>query len=249
MMRVVAVAAVEREVDLAGLQRRRRRWCRCRRAVDDERVVGALGAARSSPVAASPLTVTDAAAAGDVDGVVAGGAVDDDGVGLAVAAGRCPASPTRSRSTCVTSVPVRSLTVMVSAPPRALNLMCSTPLRSMVTLPTSRKNRTRLPLAEMSMFSSTLAPLNSSVSVPSWPSTVSLPSPGFQTKVSLPAPRKATSLPRPPMMMSLPSPPSSMSSPCAADDGVVAGAAVDGELIDAGRQARTRRSCRCRRAR
>ena len=46
----------------------------------------------------------------------------------------------------------------------------------------------RLPLAEMSIFSATLAPLNCSVSVPAWPSTVSLPSPGFQTKVSLPPP-------------------------------------------------------------
>ena len=83
-------------------------------------------------------------------------------------------------------------------------------------LATSRVNRTRLPLAEMSMFSLMLAPLNSSVSVPAWPSTMSLPSPGFQTKVSSPAPRRPTSLPRPPltrslpalpMMVSLPSPP------------------------------------------
>ena len=65
----------------------------------------------------------------------------------------------------------------------------------------------------MSIFSLTLAPLNSSVSVPSWPSTVSLPSPGFQTNVSSPAPSRAVSLPRPPVMMSLPSPPSSMSLP------------------------------------
>ena len=36
--------------------------------------------------------------------------------------------------------------------------------RSMVMLATSRVNRTRLPLAEMSIFSSMLAPLNSSVS-------------------------------------------------------------------------------------
>ena len=87
------------------------------------------------------------------------------------------------------------------------------PLRSIATLPTLRDSRTRWPLAEMSMVSSTLAPLNTSVSVPSWPSTVSLPSPGFQTKVSLPAPSKATSLPWPPVTVSLPSPPISMSSP------------------------------------
>ena len=41
---------------------------------------------------------------------------------------------------------------------------------------------TRSPLAEMSMFSLTLAPLKSIVSVPAWPSTVSLPSPGSHWK-------------------------------------------------------------------
>ena len=51
------------------------------------------------------------------------------------------------------SVPVRSLTVMVSAPPRALKSIPSTSLRSIVTLATSRVNRTRSPLAEMSIFS------------------------------------------------------------------------------------------------
>ena len=124
-----------------------------------------------------------------------------------------PGVADRSMSTCLTSVPVRSLTVMVSAPPKALTWMCSTPLRSMVMLPTSRNSRTREPLAEMSMFSPTLAPLNTSVSVPAWPSTMSLPSPGFQMNVSLPLPSRATSLPRPPMTVSLPSPPSSVSLP------------------------------------
>ena len=54
---------------------------------------------------------------------------------------------------------------------------------------------TRPPLAEMSMFSLALEPLNTSVSVPAWPSTMSLPSPGFQTNWSLPSPRSAKSLP------------------------------------------------------
>ena len=143
--------------------------------------------------------------------------------------------------TSVTSVPVRSLTVMVSAPPRALKSIVSTSLRSIVTLATSRENRTRPPLAEMSMFSSMLAPLNSSVSVPAWPSTVSLPSPGFQTNVSSPAPSRATSLPRPPltrsspwlpMIMSSPAPPLIVSltwpaSSAGGVDGVVAAPAVD----------------------
>ena len=124
-----------------------------------------------------------------------------------------PGVPARSRFTSVTPVPDRSLTVRVSAPPSAATLTCSTPLTSMVTLPTSRNSRSRLPLADRSMFSLALEPLNCKVSVPPWPSTVSLPSPGFHTNVSLPVPRKATSLPRPPTMVSLPSPPISMSLP------------------------------------
>ncbi len=63
------------------------------------------------------------------------------------------------------------------------------------------------------MVSLTFAPLNSIVSLPSWPSIVSLPSPGFQTNVSSPAPPNIRSLPRPPAMTSLPSPPSSVSLP------------------------------------
>src|SRR5260370_155675 len=77
----------------------------------------------------------------------------------------------------------------------------------------------------MLIFSLTLEPLNTSVSVPSWPSTTSLPSPGFQTNVSSPAPSCAASLPRPPMMTSLPSPPISVSVAGPRDRGVVAGSA------------------------
>ena len=84
---------------------------------------------------------------------------------------------------------------------------------SIVMLPTSRKNRSRLPFADRSTCSATAAPLKRIVSVPSWPSTSSLPSPGSQTKVSSPAPSSAMSLPRCRRSMSLPSPPSSVSAP------------------------------------
>ena len=87
------------------------------------------------------------------------------------------------------------------------------------------------------MFSSTLAPLNSSVSMPSWPSTVSLPSPGSHWKMSSPAPSNATSLPCWPSMKSLPSPPSSSVGAVAAEDRVVAGAAVDGDADEGGQVA------------
>src|SRR6266487_251394 len=116
-------------------------------------------------------------------------------------------------ATWFTSVPLRSLTVMVSAPPRALTSMCSTPLRSMVTVPISRVSLARLPLAEMSISSSMLAPLNRSVSTPACPAPVSLASPGFQTNVSLPAPSKAVSFPVPPITVSSPALPVMVSLP------------------------------------
>ena len=124
-----------------------------------------------------------------------------------------PGVDAKSIATCFTSVLDRSLTAMVSAPPRAGSWMFSMPLRSMVTLPTSRDSFARLPLAEMAMFSATLAPLKASVSLPAPPSTTSLPSPGSQVNRSSPLPSCATSLPRPPSMTSFPSPPISVSFP------------------------------------
>ncbi len=123
-----------------------------------------------------------------------------------------PVAP-RSIATWVTPVPVRSLTVMLSVPPTALSWIFSTLLRSITMAPTSRASRTRPPLAEISIFSLALEPLNTSVSVPAPPSTISLPSPGFQTKVSLPSPRSAKSLPWPPITISLPVPPIRVSAP------------------------------------
>ena len=88
----------------------------------------------------------------------------------------------------------------------------------------------------MSMFSLAFEPKKSIVSVPSWPSMVSLPSPGSHWKTSSPAPMKATSLPLSPKMKSLPSPPRNTSAPWRAEERVVAGAAVDRQLDDAGGQ-------------
>ena len=89
-----------------------------------------------------------------------------------------PPITARSATTLVTSVPDRSLTTTLSAPPRVLATIDSTSLRSIVIAATSRVNRTRPPLAETSMFSLALLPLNAIVSMPAWPSTTSLPSPG-----------------------------------------------------------------------
>ena len=153
-----------------------------------------------------------------------------------------PIVPARLTSTCVTSVPVRSLTVILSAPPSALKSIVSTSLRSMMMLPTSRVNRTRPPLAEMSKFSPTSAPLNSSVSMPSWPSTdvaavariplehvVAGAEQGrvvacWPSMKSLPSPPSSRSAPLLPRMVSLPAPPSTVS---ADEGGQVAGGAED----------------------
>src|SRR5262249_45511765 len=103
-----------------------------------------------------------------------------------VSAAPSPPPPVAPRSilTWLTSVPVRSLTVMVSSLPSARTSTVSIWLRSMATLPTSRTRRAWLPLAEMSIVSAALEPLNRSGSLPACPSTVSLPSPGFHTHVS-----------------------------------------------------------------
>ena len=138
-----------------------------------------------------------------------------------------PSVAARSVLTVLTSVPVRSLTVMVSAPPSALKSTVSTPAVSMVMSPGSRKNRSRLPLADRSTCSAALAPLNTIVSLPASPSTVSLPSPGSQTNVSSPEPRSARSLPPLPSIESLPAPPCSRSAPVAAGEIVVSVSPVE----------------------
>ena len=63
---------------------------------------------------------------------------------------------------------------------------------------------------------------------------MSLPSPGSHWKVSLPAPRRAVSLPCWPSMKSLLSPPMQQVDAVAAQQGVVAGAAVGGDLDQGG---------------
>ena len=62
-----------------------------------------------------PVTTRTAPGTGDLDLIAPLSAIDDDRVGLAVAA--AAGRPARSRFTLVTPVPVRSLTVIVSAPP------------------------------------------------------------------------------------------------------------------------------------
>ena len=77
-----------------------------------------------------------------------------------------PGVADRSIATCLTSVPVRSLTVTLSAPPkrRELDVLDAVEVHGDVA-DVAEQPHPR-PLAEMSMFSLTLAPLNTSVSVP-----------------------------------------------------------------------------------
>ena len=102
-----------------------------------------------------------------------------DGVRCAVAAS-LPGAAGESMRDLRTPVPVRSLTVTVSAPPSAakLDLLDAVEIHGDVADVAGEPHR--LPLAEMSMFSLMLAPLNTIVSLPRLPSTVSLPSPGSQ---------------------------------------------------------------------
>ena len=140
----------------------------------------------------------------------------------------------RSIATCLTPVPVRSLTVMLSAPPSAVKLICSMPLRSMVTLPTSRVNRTRPPLAEMLMFSLMLAPLNSErvgavLALDGVAAVAGVPDEGVVAGaeqggvVAAAAGDEVVAVAADQRVVAV-----------AAGDGVVAGAAVDGELDQGG---------------
>ena len=81
---VVAVAAVLRQLDRGGGQPRSVHHVVAGQRVDDQAVVGRLGAGDVHP-GSQTQDVRVAGVAGDRNGVVAGGAVDDDGVGLAVA--------------------------------------------------------------------------------------------------------------------------------------------------------------------
>src|SRR5512132_3852368 len=54
--------------------------------------------------------------------------------------------------------------VITSAPPNALKSTCSTPAVSIVTFPGARRNLRRLPFADRSTRSATLAPLKRIVS-------------------------------------------------------------------------------------
>ena len=80
------------------------------------------------------------------------------------------------------SVPVRSLIKMLSAPPRAWKSILSTSLRSIVMLATSRAKNTRPPLAEISTFSLTLAPMKQLVRPVLALDHVAALAFGFQTK-------------------------------------------------------------------
>ena len=125
---------------------------------------------------------------------------------------------------------------MLSAPPRARKSMLSTSSRSIVTLATSRRKRTRPPLATMSMFSLAFEPKKSIVSVPSWPSMVSLPSPGSHWKTSSPAPMQGhvVAVVAEDEVVAVAA--EEHVGALRAEERVVAGAAVDRQLDDAGGQ-------------
>ena len=81
---VVAVAAVRRELDRAGRQARGVHYVVAGQGVDNQAVVCRLGAGDMHP-GSQTQNVSVAGVAGDRNSILTGGAVDDDGVGLAVA--------------------------------------------------------------------------------------------------------------------------------------------------------------------
>src|SRR5262249_18016299 len=89
---VVAVAAVRLELDRPGRQSRRLHDVVSPEAVDDQPVVRRLGAG-DVHLGGQAEDGNAVLVAGDNDRVVAGGAVDDDGVGLAVAGAAARGGP------------------------------------------------------------------------------------------------------------------------------------------------------------
>ena len=147
---VVAIAAVDREIDLPG------------RGAPDALMMSFPTpplTTSESPPASAPLIVTCAArplTATD-EPLVTTLIVSSPAVPLTVTVSATP-SPwplpgiaDRSMATCLTAVPVRSLTLMLSTPPSVASWIFSTPSMSMTILPTLRNSRARWPLAEMSM--------------------------------------------------------------------------------------------------
>ena len=107
-------------------------------------------------------------------------------------------------------------------------------LRSMVMAPTSRVSRARCPLAEMSIFSLMFAPLNWSVSLPSPPSTdvaavAGIPDEGVVAGAELSGVVAAAAVDRVIAVAA-----DQRVGAVATGDGVVAGAAVEGERDEAG---------------
>ena len=145
-----------------------------------------------------------------------------------------PRVPARSPSSSATSVPDRSLTVIVSVPPRALRSTTSTSSVSITMLPRLRVKRRRPPLAEASKISSPPLPLNSIVSVPSWPSIVSLPSPGSHWNVVVAGAQEGDVVALLAVDEVVAVAAEQEIGAVAAEERVVAGAAVDGDLDQRG---------------
>ena len=135
--RVVSRAAVEGEGDRLGCERGRRDRVVAAEPVDHELVGRLLVLNRHQRCQTGDGDAGGVSA--DVDRVVAVGAVDGDGVGLAVAGG--PAEGAGEVDVdLLTSVPRQVVDGDESAPPRALKSTRSTPVVSIVMLPGSRKN-------------------------------------------------------------------------------------------------------------
>ena len=181
-------------------------------AVDDDASLASKPEIVTS--AARPDTVTTPLLLATRDHVVAVGRVDDDRIGLAVAAAASVAA--RSMLTLLTPVPVRSLTVMLSAPPSALKSIVSTPSRSIVMLATSREQPCPRAIGRdvdvlVDVRAVEQQRVDAGLAFDRVAAVAGVPDErvvaGAREAVSLPRPPMTRSLPWLPLMMSLPSPP------------------------------------------
>ena len=202
--------------------------------VDDERIVGPLGAGDVRPgPAARPRRAEVPAPTTSMMSLPL--------VPLTMTVSAAP-SPRRRRGrrrgsmlTLVTSVPVRSLTVIVSAPPRALR---STPSTSFEVhddvADVAGEPQPAAVGRDVELLVDVRAVEQHACRCRPGPRRCRCRRRDPTGRCRRRRPRNAESLPRPPSMKSLPSPPSSMSSPSPPSDRVVAGAAVDGDLDQRG---------------
>ena len=182
-------------------------------AVDDQMVVGALRAGKGDGRRQAG-DATELPVARDLNVVVAGGAVDDDAVGRAVADAAAGHAREVDRDLRDAGAGEVVDVISVGAAERVeVDVLDAVEVHRDVA-DVAGETYTPVAVGVMLIFSLTLAPLNTSVSMPALAidrvaAVARIP----DERVVAVAAEQAVSLPLPPVMMSLPSPPISLSLP------------------------------------